>query len=152
MKHSFSGGPGSRENLPCRGYIPPIHQSGNSHRLLHAYIAQYLKEEVAAEGLVRNLPGFSEFLEIAALSYWRLSSGIGVDFLVNHIDCAIEAKASGRVRSEHVKELRELKKEHPEVKKSLLVSLDRHDRETDDGILILHYTSFLEYLWRGMLL
>ena len=31
-------------------------------------MADYLKEEVAAEGLVRNLPVFSNFLNVAALS------------------------------------------------------------------------------------
>jgi predicted AAA+ superfamily ATPase len=36
--------------------------------MLDAYIADYLKEEVAAEGLVRNLPVFSNFMDIAALS------------------------------------------------------------------------------------
>ena len=41
--------------------------------------------------------------------YWRLSSGIEVDFVVNHIDCAVEAKAVNRVRGDHTKGLRELK-------------------------------------------
>ena len=36
--------------------------------MLDAYVADYLKEEVAAEGPVRNLPTFSDFLDIAALS------------------------------------------------------------------------------------
>jgi hypothetical protein len=30
--------------------------------------ANYLKDEIAAEGLVRNLPTFSDFLDVAALS------------------------------------------------------------------------------------
>lgn len=74
-----------------------------------------------------------------------------MDFIINHIDCAVESKASVRVRSEHLKGLRELKKEHPGVKKRLLVSMDSHDRETEDGILIVHYRTFLEYLWNGLL-
>jgi hypothetical protein len=36
--------------------------------MLDAYVADYLREEVAAEGLVRNLPTFSDFLDVAALS------------------------------------------------------------------------------------
>ncbi len=36
--------------------------------LLRAYAADYLKEEVAAEGLVRNLPSFSQFLDLSSLS------------------------------------------------------------------------------------
>lgn len=42
--------------------------SERPRRLLNAYIADYLKEEIAAEGLVRNLPVSSEFLTIAALA------------------------------------------------------------------------------------
>ena len=47
--------------------------------------------------------------------YWRLSSGIEVDFVVNHIVCAVEAKAVSRVRADHAKGLRELKADHPET-------------------------------------
>lgn len=50
------------------GYLPPIYLSDRPQRLLNAYVANYLKEEVAAEGLVRNLPVFSNFLNMAALS------------------------------------------------------------------------------------
>ena len=237
------------------GYIAPIYQSNYPKRLLNSYIAHYLKEEIAAEGLVRNLPAFSEFLNVAALSdtellnystiardvgiasssikgyfeilsdtllgrflpsykkrpkrristapkfyffdvgvvnflakrgtiqtkseligkafenwifhelccynsynerfaefyYWRLSSGVEVDFIVNHIDCAIESKSSEKVTSQHMKGLRELKKEHPDVKKMIIVSMDTHDRETEDGILVLSYSTFLDYLWQGLL-
>ena len=50
------------------GYLPRMYQSDRPMRLLNAYVADYLKEEVAAEGLVRNLPVYSEFLKVAALS------------------------------------------------------------------------------------
>ncbi len=50
------------------GYLPRIYESAKPRRLLDAYIADYLREEVAAEGLVRNLPAFSGFLDAAALS------------------------------------------------------------------------------------
>lgn len=36
--------------------------------MLRSYVGDYLKEEIAAEGLVRKLPLFSEFLNVAALS------------------------------------------------------------------------------------
>ena len=51
-----------------RGYLPRIYQAGKPRQLLDAYVADYLKEEVAAEGLVRNLPAFSGFLDAASLS------------------------------------------------------------------------------------
>ncbi len=50
------------------GYLPRIYETDRPYRLLDAYIADYLKEEIAAEGLVRNLPTFSDFLDVAALS------------------------------------------------------------------------------------
>lgn len=50
------------------GYFPRIYLARNPRRLLNAYVANYLQEEIAAEGLVRNLPVFSEFLNLAALS------------------------------------------------------------------------------------
>ena len=56
------------EKLLNRGYLPRIYQSSNPVRLLSAYVGDYLKEEIAAEGLTRNLPAFSDFLNAAALS------------------------------------------------------------------------------------
>ena len=50
------------------GYLPRIYLAKQPRRLLNAYVATYLKEEIAAEGLVRNLPVFSDFLNMAALS------------------------------------------------------------------------------------
>ena len=50
------------------GYLPGMLAADRPRRLLRSYVGDYLKEEVAAEGLVRNLPTFSEFLDVAALS------------------------------------------------------------------------------------
>lgn len=50
------------------GYLPRIYLAKQPRRLLNAYVVNYLKEEIAAEGLVRNLPVFSNFLNMAALS------------------------------------------------------------------------------------
>jgi predicted AAA+ superfamily ATPase len=50
------------------GYLPRSYLSDRPDRLLNAYVSHYLREEVAAEALVRNVPAFAEFLTIAALS------------------------------------------------------------------------------------
>ena len=55
------------DRLLSRGYLPRIHESPRPRRRLDSYIADYIKEEIASEGLVRNLPAFSGFLDIAAL-------------------------------------------------------------------------------------
>jgi uncharacterized protein len=49
------------------GSLPVVWDSEDRSDALHAYAQMYLKEEVQAEALVRNLPGFARFLPIAAL-------------------------------------------------------------------------------------
>jgi uncharacterized protein len=48
------------------GLIPSIYLSNTPQEDLEDYVGTYLKEEIAAEGLLRNLPSFSRFLEVAA--------------------------------------------------------------------------------------
>jgi predicted AAA+ superfamily ATPase len=50
-----------------RGLIPSIYFSDDHRDDLRAYAGNYLKEEIAAEALTRNVPAFSRFLEVAAL-------------------------------------------------------------------------------------
>jgi uncharacterized protein len=232
------------------GYLPTIYLSDSPTRLLNGYVADYLKEEIAAEGLVRNLPTFSEFLNIAALSdaeminfstiardcgvsshtikgyfqiledtllgrwlpayrkrpkrrvigapkfyfvdvgvvnylgrrgqlqpgselfgkafenwvfhelsahnayseafatlsYWRLTTGVEVDFIVNDMEVAIEAKATVKVTADHLRNLRSLVNDHPRVKKRVLVCLETQSRKTEDGILIISAKEFCEQL------
>lgn len=55
-----------------RGLIPSHYQADNYQRVLSAYITNYLKEEIIEEGLSRNLPAFSRFLESVAFTYSEL--------------------------------------------------------------------------------
>jgi len=72
------------ERALSRGLLPRIYQSEDAPELLQAYVADYLKEEVHAEALVRNLPAFSRFLEVAALmngeivNYKNIAQDVGV--------------------------------------------------------------------------
>jgi len=237
------------------GYFPRIYGAKSPKRYLRAYVADYLKEEIAAEGLSRKLQAFDDFLRQAALSdtkplnastiarecgiasstvanyfqvledtllgsflpaftrrpkrrvikspkfffcdvgvvnllarrgsvefgsqacgpafenwvyhelcayneyaqkdadmsYWQLSSGIEVDFLINDIDVAIEVKASSRIRTEHLGGLRELKREYPNTRRMIVVSLTKQARTTQDGIEIIDVDSFVDQLWSGSL-
>ena len=237
------------------GYLPRIYQAARPRRLLDAYIADYLREEVAAEGLVRNLPAFSGFLDAAALSdgemvnfsniarecgvssptakayfeilndtllgrwltayrkrrkrrvigapkfyfadvgvvnrlirrgeltpgsplygkafenwvfhelsagieyqewdleltYWRLPSGIEVDFVLGDMEVAVEAKASARITRDHLRGLRTLMEEHPGVRRRIVVCLEPRARRTDDGIDILPVADFIRRLGQGAL-
>ena len=49
------------------GLLPSIYFSDDPKVDLKAYTGDYLKEEVVAEGLTRNIPAFSRFLQMAAL-------------------------------------------------------------------------------------
>ena len=62
-------------NLPTalnRGLLPSIYFSDEPDEDLQAYAGDYLKEEIAAEGLTRNIPAFSRFLQVAALCNGQL--------------------------------------------------------------------------------
>ena len=240
------------DRLLNHGYLPRMYESERPHRLLDAYIADYLRQEIAAESLVRNLPAFSHFLDAAALSdgdpvnfanvarkcgvsgptakahfgiltdtllarwlprwrrrakrrlagapklyfddvgvvnrlarrgtvergsdaygkafenwvfhelcamtayhetgeelsYWRLPSGIEVDFIVGDMRVAVEAKATDTVTTRHLRGLRTLAEEHPELSAKLLVCLEDRPRRTHDGIDIIPAAHFARRLWQ----
>ena len=48
------------------GLLPPHYLAKDPEEGLGAYVDRYLTEEIAAEGLARNLPAFARFLETAA--------------------------------------------------------------------------------------
>ncbi len=54
------------------GSLPLIIQSEDPEDTLKAYVQTYLKEEIQAEAIVRNLSGFSRFLPIAALFHGQI--------------------------------------------------------------------------------
>jgi predicted AAA+ superfamily ATPase len=50
------------------GGLPQVYGSTEPHEELDAYVGTYLREEIQAEGAVRNLPRFGRFLSLAALT------------------------------------------------------------------------------------
>ncbi len=52
-----------------RGLLPSIYFSKSPVEDLAAYAGDYLREEVAAEAIVRNIGAFSRFLDVAALAH-----------------------------------------------------------------------------------
>ena len=244
------------ERLLNNGYLPMIYDSDQPQAYLKAYCADYLKEEIFAESLVRNLQPFSRFLEISALgdtevvkyetiardcgvsaptiksyyeiladtllsrflpaythrpkrrtksspkfyyrdvglvnhlaqrsnlsqgseawgkafenwvmhelstyldyrqrseslAYWQLTTGVEVDFIVGHMKCAVEAKSSRNIHADHLKGLRELKDDFPEVGRRIVVCMEDQSRVTADGIEILPYREFTSQLWSDRLL
>jgi predicted AAA+ superfamily ATPase len=51
------------------GLIPVVEKSADPAKTLSAYVDIYLREEIQAEGLVRNLGTFARFLEIISFSH-----------------------------------------------------------------------------------
>ncbi len=233
------------------GLLPRHYNSKTPKRLIASYIGDYLKEEILAESLTRNISSFSRFLEIAGqcngeilnyqniarecgvsaptvkeyfqilvdtligkivpaftkkfkrrliqapkfyffdvgvtaeltrrgtveqgselfgrvfehfifheisahssytgmfypITYWRTSSGFEVDFVLDN-KVAIEIKSTTSANSRHLRGLRALKEEYP-TKYSILVSCDPTPRQTEDGIQILPWETFLNRLWSG---
>lgn len=235
------------------GMLPSVFLSEEPDEVLDDYINVYLQEEIAGEGLVRQLPKFERFLEVAALtnsqginysniasdvmmsrdsirewygilydtmigfaippytrtkkrkaveterfyyfdvglvrfllnltevsdthseygklfesyiaqelsayldygrkrerlSYWRTrQSSFEVDFTIGD-QVAVETKTTKLVNEK--KDLRGLRalKEEGIFKKYIVVSRDEISRTTDDGILMLPWTVFLDELWAG---
>ena len=66
------------------GLLPPHYISDEPAGMIRDYIGNYLKEEIAAEALTRNVPAFNRFLEVAAMSngevvnYNNIASECGV--------------------------------------------------------------------------
>lgn len=64
--------------------LPEFYHDDLAHEFLRAYVGTYLQEEIQAESLTRNLPGFSRFLEVCALNngaeivYSNISQETGV--------------------------------------------------------------------------
>ena len=83
------------------------------------------------------------------ISYWRLPSGIEVDFLITPAWVAVEAKAVARATGDHLRGLRELVRDQRSTKRRILVCLEKLPRRSDDGIEVMPYQKFVEALWRG---
>ncbi|MDE0221790.1 MAG: DUF4143 domain-containing protein [Spirochaetaceae bacterium] len=77
------------------------------------------------------------------LTYWRLPSGIEVDFVLGDMQVVVEAKASARITRDHLQGLRTLTEEHPGVRERIVVCLEPRPRRTDDGIDVLPATEFV---------
>ncbi len=62
---------------------------GSPKKALNSYIEDYLKEEIQAEGLVRNLPAFARFLDVAGLCNTEM-----INFNNVARDCGIDVKTT----------------------------------------------------------
>lgn len=70
-----------------KGLLPLVCGAKDSRDALNAYIALYLREEVQIEGLVRNIGGFTRFLEAISFSHGSI---LNVTAIAR--ECAVERK------------------------------------------------------------
>lgn len=66
------------ERVMTSGLLPPHFLSPNPTEDIRAYAADYLKEEIAAEALTQNIPAFSEFLRVAAITSSELINYVNI--------------------------------------------------------------------------
>lgn len=80
------------------GLLPSIYFSNDVEPDLAAYVGTYLKEEIAAEGVTRNVPAFGRFLEVAALCNGQL---------INYAKIANDAQVSRSTIQEYFQILKD---------------------------------------------
>lgn len=76
------------EQVVISGLLPPHFLSSDPVQDLRSYVADYLKEEIAAEAIVQHIPAFAEFLRVGALTSGEL---------LNYTNVGRETGVSGKV-------------------------------------------------------
>lgn len=76
------------ERIMITGLLPPHLLSVDPIQDIRAYVADYLKEEIAAEAVVQNMPSFSEFLHVASVTSGEI---------LNYTNVARESGVSAKV-------------------------------------------------------
>lgn len=76
------------EQVVISGLLPPHFLASDPIRDLRAYVADYLKEEIAEEARVQNIPAFAEFLRVASITSGEL---------LNYTNVARETGVSAKI-------------------------------------------------------
>jgi uncharacterized protein len=104
------------------GSVPVIWRSPDKADSLEAYVQLYLKQEIQAEALVRNLPGFARFLPIAALFHGQVLSvaslardaGVARTTVMGYLDILLDTYLAWMLPAFAAK-LRVKERKHPKV-------------------------------------
>jgi len=83
-----------------------------------------------------------------SLTFWRTASGLEVDFILGDFQVAIEVKGAARVHDGDLASLRALRQEYT-LNHAVVVRLETAPRQTQDGIQVVPWQTFLERLWAG---
>lgn len=96
--------------------------------------------------ILHELTCCRDYQGLPALSFWRSSSGLEVDFLIGE-RIALKVKAKKNVGPHDLRSLHAIKEEGA-FRRFICVSLEPHPRKVD-GIEILPLSDFLKALWAG---
>ena len=97
--------------------------------------------------LYHELRCYSDYLSKEPITYWRTSTHIEVDFILDS-RLAIEAKASRSISDSDLRGLRAIASEIS-FKARIIVCQEPRERTTEDGILIMPLETFVRRLWAG---
>ena len=104
----------SLERVLHTGLLPSHFLSSNPLQDLRSYTSHYLKKEIISEALVRNIPIFSRFLQVSALTnaeilnYTNIARDTGVSAKVirNYFDILEDTFLAGRLPAWRLKKKR----------------------------------------------
>lgn len=110
------------ENVLAYGSLPLVWNAPSKQEQLRAYVQLYLKEEIQAEALVRNLPGFARFLPIAALFHGQVlnieglarDAGVARSTVQGYLDILEDTLLTFRLRAFEGR-LRVKERKHPKL-------------------------------------
>ncbi len=116
------GGDFDLERLLRFGSIPLIWNAENPRSTLEAYVQLYLREEIKAEALVKNLPGFVRFLPIAGLFHGQSinvsaiarDSGVARTTVAGYLEILEETLLASRLPAFEAR-LRVRERKHPKL-------------------------------------
>lgn len=104
------------------GTLPLVLSSPEPEETLRAYVGMYLKEEIKAEALVRNLPGFARFLPVAGLFHGQVvnvaniarDAGVGRTTVAGYLEILEDTLLAFRVPA-FASGLRVRERRHPKL-------------------------------------
>jgi predicted AAA+ superfamily ATPase len=104
------------------GSIPLIWMAEDPAESLHSYVRLYLSEEIKAEAVVRNLPGFARFMPVAGLFHGQTvntaslarDAGVSRTTVAGYLDILEDTLMATRLRAFEGR-LRVREKRHPKL-------------------------------------
>lgn len=110
------------DRVLAHGSVALVWDRGGDRDVLESYVQTYLKEEIQAEALVRNLPGFARFLPVASLFHGQVlnaaalarDAGVSRTTVLGYLDVLEDTLLAFRLPA-YEGRLRVKEKRHPKL-------------------------------------